>query len=137
MLFRSPLLEQQGIAAALAAQYTTGGLPVRMQSDGLGRHPIEIEAAVYFCVLEALQNAAKYAQANAIEIHLGQTDGAITFSVVDDGMGFDAGENGAGTGLAGMQDRLAVFGGDVQITSAARAGTTVRGRIPVGAQVRA
>ncbi len=63
-----PLLEEQGIAAALAAQYLRSSLPVRMEADGIGRYPIELEAAVYFCTLEALQNAAKYAHASAITI---------------------------------------------------------------------
>src|SRR5439155_16902522 len=69
-----PLLDQQGIAAALAAQYTRSELPVRMETDGIGRYPIELEAAVYFCTLEALQNAAKYAHASTITIAFHERD---------------------------------------------------------------
>jgi len=130
-----PLLEDQGLAAALAAQYTTSGLPVRMRSDGLDRYPIEIEAAVYFCVLEALQNAAKYAGASTITVTLDDRAGVLGFMVADDGAGFEPASNGAGTGLAGMRDRLAVFGGTIDVTSAPGDGTVVRGRIAVGMAV--
>jgi signal transduction histidine kinase len=131
-----PLLEEQGIAAALAAQYVRSSLPVRMEADGIGRYPIELEAAVYFCALEALQNAAKYANATAITIAFRERDGALEFSVADDGGGFDPGSNGTGTGIQGMRDRMAVFGGDAEIESSPGRGTIVRGRVPVSERVR-
>jgi signal transduction histidine kinase len=130
------LLEEQGIAAALAAQYLRSGLPVRMESDGIGRYPIELEAAVYFCTLEALQNAAKYAHASAITIAFRERGGALEFSVTDDGVGFDPGSNGTGTGIQGIRDRISVFGGDAEIESLPGRGTTVRGRVPVAERVR-
>ena len=126
-----PLLEEQGIAAALAAQYARSDLPVRLETDGLARYPIELEAAVYFCTLEALQNAAKYSHAAAISIGLRERDGSLEFDVEDDGIGFVVSENGGGTGLHGMRDRLAVFGGDVTVRSAPGQGTHVHGRLPV------
>jgi signal transduction histidine kinase len=131
-----PLLEEQGIAAALAAQYVRSSLPVRMEADGIGRYPIELEAAIYFCALEALQNAAKYANATAITIAFRERDGALEFSVADDGGGFDPGSNGTGTGIQGMRDRMAVFGGDAEIESSPGRGTIVRGRVPVSERVR-
>ncbi len=130
-----PLLEDQGIAAALAAQYMRTHLPVHLATPDIGRYPIEIEAAVYFCVLEALQNAAKYADADRIDVILAEEDHAVTFEVRDDGSGFDTAADGNGTGLHGIRDRLAVFGGDASIASAPGAGTTVRGRIPISAAV--
>ena len=130
-----PLLEDQGIAAALAAQYTRGNLPVRMETDGLGRYPIELEAAVYFCTLEALQNAAKYAHASTITIAFHERDDTLEFSVTDDGVGFSPDANGGGTGIQGMRDRMAVFGGDAAIESVPGTGTTVRGRVPIGERV--
>ena len=130
-----PLLEEQGIAAALAAQYLRTALPVHLDAEGVRRHPIETEAAVYFCCLEALQNAAKYAHASAIAIVLREDDDAISFSVADDGVGFDSATDGNGTGIQGMRDRIAVLGGDVTIESSPGAGTTVRGRIPVAERV--
>jgi signal transduction histidine kinase len=131
-----PLLEEQGIAAALAAQYLRSSLPVRMAADGIGRYPIELEAAVYFCTLEALQNAAKYAHASAITIAFRERDGALEFSVADDGVGFDPESRPAGSGIQGIRDRVAVFGGDAEIVSSPGVGTTVAGRVPVHETVR-
>jgi signal transduction histidine kinase len=132
-----PLLEEQGIAAAIAAQYVRGSLPVRMETDGIGRYPIELEAAVYFCTLEALQNAAKYAHASEITIAFRERDGALEFSVTDDGVGFLADEHSRGTGIQGMRDRMAVFGGDAEVDSTPGEGTSVRGRIPIAQGVPA
>jgi signal transduction histidine kinase len=126
-----PLLEEQGVAPALAAQYVRSGLPVRMDADLEGRYPIEIEAAVYFAALEALQNAAKYANAAEIAIAIQPADGELRFSVRDDGIGFDPALAGHGSGLAGIRDRLAVFGGDATIESAPGEGTVVRERVPI------
>jgi signal transduction histidine kinase len=126
-----PLLEEHGVAAALAAQYQRSELPVHMSIDGAGRYPIETEAAVYFCVLEALQNAAKYANAGSIEVTLTERGRDLAFEVADDGVGFDRAAIGDGTGLGGMRDRLAVLGGDVELTSQPGLGTTVRGRVPL------
>jgi signal transduction histidine kinase len=127
-----PLLEEQGLAAALAAQYVRTELPVALDANGIGRYPIEIEAAVYFSALEALQNAAKYADAARIDISLEERDGTLTFAVRDDGAGFDVDTRRVGTGLAGIRDRLAVFGGDATVTSAPGAGTILEGRVPLG-----
>jgi signal transduction histidine kinase len=131
-----PLLEEQGIAAAIAAQYTRSALPVRMETDGIGRYPIELEAAVYFCTLEALQNAAKYARASQITIAFRERDGMLQFIVADDGVGFDPSSQPVGTGIQGIRDRIAVFGGDAEIESAPGAGTVLTGHVPVHELVR-
>ena len=132
-----PLLEEQGLAPALAAQYVRSGLPVHMDAEATARYPIEIEAAVYFAALEALQNAAKHAKAKEIAITIRPADGELRFSVRDDGVGFDPALTGQGSGLAGIRDRLAVFGGDATIESAPGKGTVVRGRVPIsGGRVR-
>jgi signal transduction histidine kinase len=107
-----------------------------VDADGLGRYPQEAEAAVYFCVLEALQNVAKYAAASQAAVRLGGRADALVFSVTDDGAGFatgsagSAGSAGYGTGLQGMADRLAALGGDLQVQSRPGHGTTVTGRLP-------
>ena len=132
-----PRLESDGVAAALMARYASSDLPVRFHADGVSRYPLDTEAAVYFCVLEALQNAAKYAGAGAIEVTFAERDGALTFEVVDDGAGFDPTVDGTGTGLHGMRDRLAVLGGDVSLISVPERGTTVRGHVPLAAEVLA
>jgi signal transduction histidine kinase len=124
-----PALERDGLAAALRVDVARLGLPVDLRTN-LGRYPIETEAAVYFCVLEALQNAAKHARAAAVDVEIAERDGVVWFEVADDGVGFDPSGEGNGTGLAGMRDRLAILGGDAALESAPGRGTTVRGRVP-------
>ena len=91
-----------------------------------------MEAAVYFCVLEAMQNAGKHAGADAIvRVTVAERDGTLTFSVVDDGAGFEVvGSGGAGHGFVNMADRLGAFGGTIDVRSAPGAGTTVSGTLP-------
>jgi signal transduction histidine kinase len=125
-----PLLADLGLAAALEAQAQKAALPVTVEAPGLGRYSQEIEAAVYFCVLEALQNAAKYAQAQQARVTLGHDGGALTFTVGDDGRGFDRVTTPMGTGVQGMSDRLAALGGTIEVVSAPGAGTRVTGRVP-------
>ena len=126
-----PLLADLGLAAALEAQARKAALPVTVEARDLGRYSQDIEAAVYFCVLEALQNAAKYAQAGQARVTLGHDSRALTFTVGDDGRGFDQAATPMGTGVQGMADRLAALGGTLRVTSAPGHGTQVTGRVPV------
>ncbi len=87
-------------------------MPVDIDADNVGRYPQEVEAAVYFCSLEALQNVAKYAHASRVSIKLTQINGSLIFEVTDDGDGFDPTTTGYGTGLQGMADRLDAIGGN-------------------------
>ena len=128
-----PLLADHGLAAALEAQARKAPVPVTVEARGIGRYPQEAEAAVYFCVLEALQNVVKYAGACQAAICLAGPGEGLEFSVTDDGAGFDPGPAGHGTGLQGMADRMAALGGDLQIRSQPGHGTTVAGRLPVQA----
>ena len=95
-----------------------------------GRFSQDIEAAVYFSCLEALQNVAKYANATQASIALTNGDGELRFSVTDDGEGFDTSSTGYGTGLQGIADRLAAIGGALSVTSSPGAGTTIEGTVP-------
>jgi signal transduction histidine kinase len=126
-----PLLADKGLAAALEAQARKAALPVSIDPDGVGRYPQEAEAAAYFCVLEALQNAAKYAGASSVTVRLTQDDGDLVFTVSDDGRGFDPATTPRGSGLQNMADRLAALGGALEIRSAPGDGTTLTGRVPV------
>jgi signal transduction histidine kinase len=126
-----PLLADQGLSAALHAQAGKAPLPVEIEADGIGRYPREAEAAVYFCILEALQNVAKYARASRATVALSCPDGHLGFTVTDDGDGFDAAKATHGTGLQGMADRLAAVGGILRVESAPGSGTTVSGTLPV------
>jgi signal transduction histidine kinase len=126
-----PLLADQGLVVALEAQARKAALPVGIEGDGIGRYPQEVEAAVYFCCLEALQNVAKYANASSARIRLAGGDRTVAFEVTDDGSGFDPARTPLGTGLQGMRDRLEALGGTFEIDSSSGAGTTVRGTITV------
>jgi signal transduction histidine kinase len=126
-----PLLADKGLPAALEAQARKSPIPVSVQPDGVGRYGQDVESAVYFCCLEALNNVAKYADASSVEIRLRQNDGELRFEVADDGVGFDTVVGGDGTGLQGMADRLDAIGGTLDIVSVPGAGTTVSGRLSV------
>jgi signal transduction histidine kinase len=125
-----PLLADLGLTAALEAQARKAAIPVTVEAPGVGRYPREIEAALYFCVLEALQNVAKYAQASAARVTLGHDGRFLAFTVEDDGKGFDQATTPAGSGLQGITDRLAALGGTIDITSTPGHGTSVTGRVP-------
>jgi signal transduction histidine kinase len=126
-----PLLADKGLAAALEAQIRKTAVPVELAPDGVTRYPAEIEAAVYFSVLEALQNVAKYAGATRTAVHLGEADGWLTFAVEDDGRGFDPDAVDRGMGLQGIADRVSALDGELEVRSRLGEGTMVRGRIPV------
>jgi signal transduction histidine kinase len=124
------LLADRGLSAALEAQATKSSVPTTVRSDGVERYPREVEAAVYFTCLEALNNVAKYSGATAATVSLAQANGTLTFTVADDGVGFDPAQVENGTGLQGMADRLDAIGGDVRVASAPGEGTTVKGSVP-------
>ena len=84
-----PLLADQGLGAALEAQARKSAVPVDVTVDGVGRLSQDVEAAVYFSCLEALQNVAKYAEASRATISLATREGSLEFTVADDGRGFD------------------------------------------------
>jgi signal transduction histidine kinase len=126
-----PLLADKGLAAALDAQARKAPMPATVLATGVGRYPQDVEAAVYFCCLEALQNVAKYAGASAAVVRLAGTEGELAFDVTDDGVGFDQGKTPLGSGLTNMTDRLDALGGSLEVRSRPGAGTTVSGRIPV------
>ena len=126
-----PLLADQGLVPALQAQAGRAPLPVLIRADSIGRYRRDAEAAVYFCILEALQNVAKYAQASQATIDLSCLDGRLEFTVTDDGAGFDTKTAMRGSGLEGMADRMAAAGGSLRIRSEPGLGTAVSGRLPI------
>ena len=128
-----PLLADKGLGAALDSQARKAAVPTTVEVDSIGRYPQEVEAAVYFCCLEALQNVAKYAGASKASIRLLADHGSLGFEIEDDGAGFDTGAIGYGTGLQGMADRLDAIGGTLEVRSQPGEGTTITGRIPARA----
>jgi signal transduction histidine kinase len=126
-----PLLADQGLVAALESQARKAIVPVAVETEGVERYPKEIEAAVYFCVLEALQNVQKYAGGGRATVRLRGGGDALTFEVEDDGAGFDPVTQPKGSGLQNMEDRLDALGGSVTVTSVPDCGTRIAGSIPV------
>lgn len=126
-----PLLADHGLDAALAAQARKAPLPVTVEVNGTGRYPQETEAAVYFAIGEALQNVAKYAQASGVRVTLRGIGHSLTFTVEDDGKGFDPATARMGSGVQGMTDRMAALGGTLEVSSEPGRGTRVTGTVPV------
>jgi signal transduction histidine kinase len=126
-----PLLADSGLGEALRAAASRSPLAVDVAGDGIGRYSAEIEAAVYFCCLEALQNAAKHAPDARVEIRLWEESGGLLFSVSDDGPGFDPGQARQGHGFVNMADRLGAIGGTVRWQSEPGHGAQIRGTIPL------
>jgi signal transduction histidine kinase len=125
------LLTDAGVAEALKAAALRAPLLVSVRAENLGRYPVEVESAVYFCCLEALQNALKHATgAQQVSIRI-RDDGCLRFEVGDDGCGFDPAGVAHGAGLANMRDRIEVVGGRLSVHSAPGSGTTVTGAIPL------
>jgi signal transduction histidine kinase len=126
-----PILADSGLTAALEAQARRSPLPIDIRADSLRRYAPEAEAAVYFCCLEALQNAAKHAHANAVTVTLEDRDGCLHFEVTDDGVGVDPAHVRSGSGIQNMADRLAALGGSLDVRAGRGGGTTVSGELPV------
>jgi signal transduction histidine kinase len=126
-----PLLADKGLHAALESAARRATVPVSVRADGLARYAPECEATVYFCVLEALQNAGKYAGARAsVTVELREDEGTLSFVVSDDGAGFDVSARGSGAGFTNMLDRLGALGGTLRVESAPGRGTRVVGAVP-------
>jgi signal transduction histidine kinase len=124
-----PLLADKGLVAALEAQARKGPIGTSVSAENVARYPQQVEAAVYFCALEALNNVVKYSGASSAEVRLAQSNGVLTFEVSDDGAGFDTDRTSYGTGLRGMADRIEVIGGVLEVRSAPGRGTSITGRI--------
>jgi signal transduction histidine kinase len=122
-----PLLADRGLAAALTSHAAKAPVPTTVEAGVVGRYPMEVEAAVYFCVLEALQNVSKYARASSAVVRVAENNGHLEFAVIDDGAGFDAATATRGAGLTNMTDRIEALGGRIEVTSKLGAGTTIRG----------
>ena len=127
-----PLLLDRGLGEALPAAARRAPTRVRVEVDAARRYAGEVEAAVYFCCLEALQNTAKHGGDSArATIRVWEEQGALRFEVADDGAGFPAGRAPNGAGLSGMRDRLGALGGRLAVSSPQDGGATVAGTIPL------
>jgi signal transduction histidine kinase len=126
-----PLLADDGLLAALQAHVGNWPGVLDLSAVEVGRYSRAVEAAAYFSCLEALQNAVKHAQASRITVELvGGTDGSLSFTVTDDGLGFDPGAVLDSGGLGNMHDRVAAVGGTLTTTRRPSGGTRVRALFP-------
>jgi signal transduction histidine kinase len=124
-------LEESGVAQALHEQVRDFPVATVIDADGMRRYPIESEATVYFCCLEALQNVGKYASAHRAIVTLRDDGENISFTVRDDGVGFDPATTVWGTGFRNIFDRVAASRGTVEVSSTPGAGTTISGQLPI------
>ena len=127
-----PLLVDSGVVSALRAHVAKMGIPAQFHADSIDavRFDPQLEAAVYFCCREALQNAAKHAPGSPVTVTLVVEDGWLVFSVTDAGPGFDPNKVRRGSGLTNMADRVAALGGQLECISAPGQGTTITGQVP-------
>jgi signal transduction histidine kinase len=132
-----PLLADKGLPTALAAQAAKSAIPTHVTADSIGRYPQDVESAIYFCALEALQNAMKYSGASSIDIAIAAVEDRLRFEIRDDGVGFDTATVVRGAGLEGMTDRIDAIGGRLTIASAPGRGTRIDGVVPVPGDGRA
>lgn len=127
-----PLLASDGLGAALQAPARRFAVPVELEVHRVARQPREVEGAIYFCCLEALQNVGKYAEASHVRLRVWTQNSTLAFAVEDDGKGFEPATVVRSSGLQNMRDRLEAVGGSLDVTSAPGQGTTIQGRVPVG-----
>ena len=125
------LLASDGLGGALAAAGRRAAAPVTVTAAGTRRYPPEIELAVYFTALAAIDNAEKHAGSATIAVSISEAWGRLRFSVSDDGSGFDPGRGSRGAGLTNMRARLAAVGGSLEIESGPSCGTRVSGTVPL------
>jgi signal transduction histidine kinase len=133
------VLDDMGLAAA-ARRYVsdyrkTFGVAVHIRANSIvadGLPPLA-QTTMYRILQEALTNIARHARAQAVHVDLKQDGTALELVIRDDGVGFDVGavlHAASGLGLHGMQERVALLGGSVEIASQPGQGTTIRARIP-------
>jgi signal transduction histidine kinase len=134
---RSILLSQRGLVAALTTDVRGAHPPIVVTTHGIPadrRFPPKVEAAVYFCCLEAINNARKHAPGAHVTVRVSEVDGALHFTIRDDGPGFESQSDGAGPGSGGrglrnVTARIAAVGGTISIHSVPGAGTTIEGAV--------
>jgi signal transduction histidine kinase len=125
-----PLLEAEGLERAISTQAQAAPVPATVRTRGLVRYGRQVEAAVYFCVLEALSNTLRHAEARTVEIVLDDDGARLAFTVTDDGRGLGSDARGAGLGLVNMADRLDALGGSLTLSEAPGGGARVHGEVP-------
>jgi len=129
------VLAEDGVAAAVRAVVSTSAVPVEVVDRGLGRHPEALETALYFCCVEAVQNAVKHAGARRVLVELAGVGDRVRVLVSDDGHGFDVTRVLAAGGLGTLRDRVDSVGGELTVSTNDAGGTDVAASLPVRAAV--
>ena len=133
-----PVLRSGGLVKALRSLAMRAPIAISVTDEGIGRCSPAVDAAIYFCSAEAVQNAIKHAGSNVhVGVTLGRERDQVDFAITDDGVGIDHSARGDGDGLIGMRDRVGAVGGELEIVSSPGQGTTVRGTIPGAVTPRA
>jgi signal transduction histidine kinase len=128
------VLADKGLVAALQAHINKMGIPATISSEALdsSRLPEEVEAAVYFCIREALQNASKHAPGAGIDIDLRMNGpNSLAFEIKDQGPGFDPVKVNSSSGMQNMADRIEAIGGTIKVVSIPGQGTRIKGTLPI------
>jgi signal transduction histidine kinase len=131
-----PLLEAQGLRAALTARARRSPVPLEI-SCPRERFPREVEGTIYFCCAEAVQNLVKHSGAGRGEVRVWKAGRRLSFEVCDGGRGFDVAEAAAGAGLQNMRDRLEALGGSLEVRARPEEGTRLGGWVPLTSGVTA
>jgi signal transduction histidine kinase len=124
------VLSETGLVAALEMIAARSPCPVRVSATAVPELPRPLAATAYFVAAEAVTNALKHAHATSIDIEVRHEDGVLRLTVTDDGVG--GADPDAGTGLLGLRDRVAVFDGEMTVTSAPGQGTVVAAELVTG-----
>jgi signal transduction histidine kinase len=129
---RPPILEKEGLVAALQTRLEAvearSGLQTEFKTDGVVNLSSEIEEGLYRITQEALNNALKHAQAQKVAVHLYGDQHSVIVEIIDDGIGYDPDEisSKGGMGLQGIEERVALLGGQLRVSSKPGGGTIVR-----------
>lgn len=123
-----PVLADRGLVDAIRALALDSASRVRVAAEPIGRPSAPIESAAYFAVSELLTNVTKHANARAAAIDIHHAHGVLTLTVSDDGRG--GADPSRGTGLRGIERRLAAFDGTMSVQSPSGGPTVVRLEIP-------
>jgi signal transduction histidine kinase len=120
------VLVESGVPEALRAFAVDAPIQVDVTDHWIGRCSPTIEAALYFCALEAIQNAAKHAGEGAhVKVDLDRDGDRLDLTIADDGVGFQPGGNFDGMGFVTMRDRIGAVGGELEVISEPAAGVTL------------
>jgi signal transduction histidine kinase len=123
------ILSQGGLRPALRTLARRSPVPVTLEVRVAARLAAQVEVAAYYVVSEALTNAAKHAQASAVQVDVTVSEAGLLLAIRDDGVG--GADDGRGSGLIGLRDRVEAIGGTIVVESPEGRGTSVIAQLPL------